>query len=838
MILKNRIHPVLIAICFFSSGFSALLYQIVWLKYLSLLFGNTTYATAAVLAAFFSGLSLGSWLVPRVASLFRSPIRSYGLMELGVGLYALFFRALYIDLKYPSAFLFHLFGPQSGLYNVFTFGVAFFALLLPTAFMGATLPLLSFYLIRDEQVGSKIGMLYGINTVGAFTGILTAAFILIPKLGLQMTVLVGVVINLLVGLACFLGGKQEHGFDAVPWKDKSPASSPILYLYGVSGAVAIAYEVLWTRILVLHFGSSVYSYAIMLSVFLLGISVGSYICGKWIGPHKNRTLFAWLQIAWAFSILLQLLQFSRLSDTLSFVTGFFHTFTSMAQFSTFFISALQLLFWPTFLSGALFPFVVNELFVAGDSIQVASSKAYSYNTIGGISGSLLAGFLLIPLFGTQNGLLVLATINLFLGLIWGFRSQSSRLVLISFGILFIGGAILCHHRIQILRSAGIFQMEKDEALINLEEDISATISVEKKTYNRVPYYSLSVNGVNVAGTSPPLVTIQKLQAHLPLILYGASKPKSVLHIGFGSGGTAYSVSLYPQTKITVVELTRGVVRNAARYFQSVNHGVVNSGKLNFIFFDGRTFLQNTNDHFDVILSDSIHPRYAGNGSLYTKDYYQLVFDHLNPGGVHSQWIPIYSLSQKNLQEILRAFIDVFPTTYVWYINSTVNPYVIVTGKKANPNSISIEEFHKALEIPAVGDDLKKIAAGNVDLLLDYFLFGPKEMSQYVANSDPHTDDRMTVEYESSRILDRQLSWWLNFRDLINYRESISSYLSDPDHFDPPRYGKFYDATKENLQGQLFVVSGETNKGAEYFARAHRMNSEDPDPMDVFVAGHN
>src|SRR5262249_55541567 len=314
------------------------------------------------------------------------------------------------------------------------------------------------------------------------------------------------------------------------------------------------------------------------------------------------------------------------------------------------------------------------------------------------------------------------------------------------GVLFLAVALWEQRHIKILMSAGIFQMEKNESLTHLEEDLSATISVEKRDYMGIPYDSLSINGVNVAGTSPNLVAIQKLQGHIPLILSGPDHPKRVLHIGFGSGGTAYAVSLYPQTDITVVELSRGVVRNANKYFQSVNHGIVTSGKLHFIFFDGRSYLKNTSEHFDVILSDSIHPRYAGNGSLYTKDYYQLVFDHLNPGGVHSQWIPIYSLSQKNLQEILRAFIDVFPTTYVWYINSTVNPYVIVIGKKASANSISIADFQSALEIPAVGDDLKKIAAGNVDLLLDYFLFGPKEMSEYVASVDPHTDDRMTVEY--------------------------------------------------------------------------------------------
>jgi len=191
-------------------------------------------------------------------------------------------------------------------------------------------------------------------------------------------------------------------------------------------------------------------------------------------------------------------------------------------------------------------------------------------------------------------------------------------------IAFLLAAFFLNRNISIIRSAGIFYEGRNDQLIHLEEETTATISVEKRSYMGIPYRSLSVNGVNVAGTSPNLIAIQKMQAHVPLLTFGPSRTKKVLHVGFGSGGTAYAASLYPSTQITVVEISKGIVRNADTYFRSVNHGVARAKNVRFIYFDGRSYLQNSSETYDVILSDSIHPRYSGNGSLYTKNYYQLV----------------------------------------------------------------------------------------------------------------------------------------------------------------------------------------------------------------------
>lgn len=820
---------------FFISGFAALLYQIVWLKYLNLIFGSTTYATAAVLSAFFFGLSAGSRLCVRWPILFRSPLRSYGLAEIGVGIFALLFPAIYSGFRIPFSWVFNLVGPQTIVYNLLTFLLAFLVLAVPTSLMGATLPLLSDVLIGDEKVSEKTGLLYGMNTAGAVAGIIVSAFILIPTLGLHATILVGVCLNLLVGVTCFLAGKGEKQ-NPVFETTKAPAD-PFLSYYAFSGFLAIGYEVLWTRILVLHLGSSVYAYAIMLSIFLLGISLGSYAGGRWITSRNvpPETVFSWIQIAWALSILLQAWQFSRLSDLLFFLARQLGPIDSTRQFIVLFLGAFQALILPTLLSGALFPLMVKKLWSRGVPVKAAAGFSYSYNTVGGIFGSLAAGFLLVPYFGTQKSLLLLASCNLALGLVvsirfkgWGRRAA----VLVVPAVIFLGAALLEQNTLHILESAGAFEMGKKEKLLHIEEDVSAAISVEQRSYMGQIYDSLSVNGVNVAGTSPNLVTIQKMQGHIPMILAGPARPKRVLHIGFGSGGTAYAVSLYPNTDITVVELSRGVVRNADRYFRPVNHGVVQSGKLRFVYFDGRSFLQNTKESFDVILSDSVHPRYSGNGSLYTKDYYQLVNAKLNPGGVHSQWIPIYSLTLKNLKEILRAFVEVFPDTYVWYINSTINPYIIVTGTKAPNHGISPAAIPEAMSIPGVAADLKEIGVTGPCALLDHFLFGRNQLAPWVQDVNPHTDDLLSVEYESSRVLSRTASWRINFLSLLTGRVPVTGYLQS-NTLDPAVYKRYYDATTLNLRGQAYFVSKNLSEAKKLFAEAHKMNPEEWDPYEYY-----
>ncbi len=831
----SLLSPVLVFVFFFGSGFAALIYQIVWLKYLNLVFGSTTYATAAVIAAFMCGLSLGSRLAPGFPRFMSSSLKAYGVLEMAIGVFALTFPYLYSNLKIPFAWIFNAIGPQTYLYNALTFLIAFAFLLIPTALMGATLPLLSHYLITSEEIGEKSGILYAVNTAGAVCGVLISAFLLIPNLGLRGTVQVGVLINLLAGLICYLAGRLTE-VPVLKIEKTVQIKDRLLWIYGFSGLLAIAYEVLWTRLLVLHLGSSVYAFAIMLAVFLVGISLGSLVSGKFLTRTRipASELFMWIQIGWAFSILLQLIQFVFFSDTLSYLAGAFGGLTVTTHFMVLAIATFQLLILPTCLSGALFPLVVTELWKKGNPIQDAVSLSYSYNTVGGILGSLLTGFLLLPLLGTQSALILLAAMNLTTGILAVRRENVKVWKPVFFSVVFVVSALYLNGRINIVRSAGIFQEDGQATLLRVEEDTTATITVEKRKYLNQSYDSLSVNGVNVAGTSPNLISIQKMQAHLPLMIYGPLKQKHVLHIGFGSGGTAYSVSLYPHTRITVVEISKAVVRNAHAYFDSVNHGVAQSGMLNFIYFDGRSYLQNTKAGFDVILSDSIHPRYSGNGSLYTKDYYEIVYSRLNEGGVHSQWIPIYSVAPQNLQEILKAFGDVFSEPSVWYINSTINPYIIITGRK-NASGISSANFRQAFSIPDVSKDLKSISMFDEYFLLDHFFFGQTGLGRYVSDVEPHIDDRLSVEYESSRIINRQLSWYLNFEELFRRREPVYPYLISSDPLIRVNYDRFFEATKINLDGHLYFVAGKRDEANKAFAEAFSRNKADREPLEYFQA---
>jgi spermidine synthase len=831
------ISPLVVYIFFFGSGFAALLYQVVWLKYLNLLFGSTTYAAAAVLAAFMCGLSLGSLAATRFPKLFQSSLRSYGLLEIGIGLFAITFPHLYSAFKMPFAWIFNLVGPQTFVYNLLTFLLAFLVLLIPTSLMGATLPILSHYLISDENVTRRSGTLYAINTTGAVFGVLISAFIIIPAIGLQATVHIGALINAIVGLICYFSGKITNASE-IKKRTLRMRGNFVLYLYAISGLIAIGYEVLWTRLLVLHLGNSVYAYAIMLSVFLIGISVGSYVSGKWMARSSRSPIFFFsvIQIAWAFSILFQMIQFENLSSILVRLAELFGGVTVSTQFVILFLGAVQLLLLPTFLSGALFPAIVTWLWKNGGSVEDSIGLSYSYNTIGGVLGAVLTGFLMLPLFGTQGSLLVLACGNAFLAILAFYFQpkgvRQSKWIPVPIALLFVVCSVLFHQRMNIIESAEIFASDAETELIHIQEDITATITVEKRQYMGKPFRSLSVNGVNVAGTSPNLFAIQKMQAHLPILLFGPEKNKEILHIGFGSGGTAYSASLYPNSRITVVEISRGVVRSADNFFPEVNHGIARSGLLNMIYFDGRSYLQNTSHTYDVILSDSVHPRYSGNGSLYTKDYYALVYDHLRSGGVHSQWIPIYSVAQRNLQEILKAFAEVFEQPTVWYVNSTINPYIIVTGRKHSA-AISIQNFQTAFRIPSVAQDLKSVSILHEMSLLDYFLLGSSGLTKYTGDAEPHTDDSLSVEYESSRIIHRQLSWWSNFRDLIRFREPIRAYLAFPDSLNRVNYERFYKATELNLLGQLYFVGGRPEQAKQVFSDAAKLNESDRDPLEYY-----
>lgn len=848
--MKDNYKKVVAMLLFLLSGFISLVFQVGWLKMLLNIFGNTVWAASTLLTAFMAGLAIGSWLFGRIADRTASPLRLYGFLEGFIGLFGIFTLLVFNKLHLVYIPLYDLSGGDNVIMGFIKFFLALVILLPPTICMGATLPLLARQFTRKiSTAGSSIGSLYTINTLGAVLGTFVSGFFMIPLLGLRLTVLIAGAANFIILTVILLVTRGEtagwQGKGLFKIKRRETEARWVMGVYFVCGFAALAYEVLWSRLLTLHIGSSVYAYSIMLAVYLMGLTLGAGIMSYYIGRIRNPVrVFAFIQLVLALDLILIINQFGSLSRTIGTMGDVLAGQGYFSYVLTLFISTLQLLILPTVLFGASFPLVVSLFVKKKSELGRDTGSLYAANTLGTILGAFCAGFLLVPLVGAQKGLLVIASMNLLVSAYLVFKGRGAKLKkLITTAaafVLFFGGYFLLTYENQVILTASIFQDEEraEVKLLTVEEDIYAAVAVEERKEVRGTWRQLSMNGVNVAGTSCELFSIQKLQGHLPLLLH--KNPKSVLHIGFGSGGTAWAVSRYPVEKITIAEISHSVIKKAARYFHDVNHGVLEDPRVEVVFTDGRNKVLADKETYDVILSDSIHPRFSGNGSLYTYDYYQLLKKRLKPGGLVSQWLPFYSITPQNFKMIVKSFYKVFPNTSVWFPNSTINAYVIVIGK-LDHGKIDYAAMEKKLAIPEVSADLKEINNETPYKILDFFLFANEKVGEFVGGVPLHTDDNMAVEYLSGRALSKSLTSYLNYVLLMNYRTPVEYYLTNLDKASESKeeiikaLGRYWVSTTYNLEGQRLFWEDRRAEAFEKFDLIPIYNPEDKEPVEYFGA---
>jgi spermidine synthase len=566
------------------------------------------------------------------------------------------------------------------------------------------------------------------------------------------------------------------GAAAGPGAATEPARRWLWALFFAMGATSLGFEVLWTRILVFHVGSSVYAYSLMLVLVLLGIGVGSLIATPWAdrvaSPLKTLGL---IELGIGLWIPVQVLLFHRL-DAMLLAVGSLVGPTSFAGINTIqLLTILPLLGPPTLLMGLSFPVAVRcfnrELGRLGSDV----GEVYGANTLGAVAGSLGAGFVLIPWIGTQNALLLTAALNALLGVYLMRRAGSSswRWLALAPALVWALAAVLPADR--VILSAGPFRDDAPGAIVYFHEDAQASVTIRQREKDNQPYYALELNGVAVAGTSPELYAAQKMQGHLPLLLGGGSK--SVVHIGFGTGGTAWAVSRHENEDILIVEISPEVLKASDTYFPALNHGVLDLPRVRVELNDGRNFLLATPEKFDAVLSDSIHPSYAGNGSLYSYEYFQLIRERLSPDGVASMWLPMYYLTPRNYAMILRAFRDVFPNVAVWYEPTTVNAFTIVTGK-VEPGGWDGAALARAFARPEVSSELADLGIAGPADLLPLLIATSDTLDPWLSEVPPHVDDLPAVEYESATLLDRNGPWLDIFTRLLELRpaEAPSAYL--------------------------------------------------------------
>jgi spermidine synthase len=565
-------------------------------------------------------------------------------------------------------------------------------------------------------MGQRVGMLYGINTAGAVVGSYLAGFVFIGSLGLRQTTLLAVGANELIMVAAFILGGYfwKRSPEGAPQMDSSlPLANEtrkagdrtrarlILFCFALAGFASLCYEVLWTRTLVFFMGYSTYAFTSMLTTFLLGLALGSFLFARIADRTKDPYfLFCKIEVViaiWAvISIPLFNEVFYALQDRWDSFILIDLSWESTAGLK--FLKAFVVMIIPTTLMGAAFP-VVCRIF-SSDLRHVGQDVAavYSVNTLGAIVGSAAAGLVIIPLFGTQKGIMVVAAVNLAVAICAVFVSNASvrkRSLMLAAVAGVAAVTLFIVPKNVVLR----IPVEMWKELLFYKEDSMALVKVYE---NVTGGKAISIDGNPVAGTSMIMQSNQKMLAHLPMLLH--EDPRTVLVVGFGAGGAAYSMTLHDPDRVDCVELVPSVIE-AAPYLDEANHGVLSLPNFHVTIEDGRTFLLSSDKKYDVVSIDVIDPKHFGASNLYTIESYKLCKEHLNPGGIMVAWLPFDLLTPEEISAILASHTSVFEYSTLWF-NSHFT-YLLLVGAD-HEFEVDYLRLNTRIKSPKVWEDMKEV----------------------------------------------------------------------------------------------------------------------------------
>ena len=759
---------ILLSVLLFASGASALVYQVLWLRVLGWIFGVTVYAASSVWASFMAGLAVGSLVAGRVGDRVRRPLFWFGCAELLVGLTASSSPAILAALHRGYAVAYPSLPHSLAALTIVRFAMAFAVLIVPTAMMGATLPLaVKAVTASGGRLGERVGVLYGSNTAGAIAGTLAAGLYLIPGVGIQRTFYVAAAMNLVVGLTAITlarwlpvaGARVSDRAVEAPTIERAPLQlTVVLAAFAVSGFVALALEVVWFRVLTLFLRPTVYGFAMMLATILGGTAVGSYAIAPLLDRRRSWIgVLAMLEASIAVAAELSfrpLVKVQALSDRLTPVIA--HVLPEWLGYQL--AGSLLAIFPTALLMGVAFPIGLRLWAGAGgtDRSTVARriGQFYSLNVGAAIPGSLLSGFLLLPAIGSYHSLTLLTSVTFASALMLLAVSEWRRPVRLA-----AGAAAALAFAAAVAGSPDPFdefvaQRYAQDRIIWKEEGIESTAIVhESPSGDRI----LTVNGNHQASTDGTTTYVHRRIGHLPMALH--PNARAALVIGLGGGATAGAVSVHG-ADVDIVELAGSVAR-AARFFDAINYGVLHRPNAHLRVDDGRNFLMLTPKRYDVITADVIHPIFAGSGNLYSVEYFTLLKRVLNRGGMAVQWV---AGTEAEYKIIARTFLSVFPYTTVWGGGS------LLVGM-TEPLRLSRADFELKLRDPGRAQGLRDLGVQTFDQLLAAFDAGPEELAAFVGPGPLLTDDRPSVEYFLSLPRDRDI-------DTTPLKGDIRRYLTE------------------------------------------------------------
>jgi spermidine synthase len=780
--LRQEMLLFIALICFFFSGASGLIYEVVWTRMLTQIFGNTTYAIATVLSAFMAGLAIGSYLFGRIADRGKNDFLLYGVLEAGVGLFGFIIPWLFKFGQKIYIPLFGLSGSYPFVFNLLLFVLSFILLVFPTLLMGATLPVLSRFFVRSfSHLGRRVGDLYATNTMGAVLGCGFAGYFLIPSLGMRKTVYVAAALNIAIAVAIFivdrlrrrdfadLFSRTEEREQAEPAPGSAPSwlGAVLLTGFGLSGFSALVYENAWTRALTLVIGSSIYSFTTMLVTFLVGLALGGFVYARLMGGREVQvSTFGIIEIWVGLTALATIPLFEKLPLI------FLRLLAAIGDSFSFFLSTQVLLsalvmFLPTLLLGMTFPLVARLFTQSLYRVGSGVGSSYAANTLGAILGAFAGGFVFIPYLGVQNSIILGVVINLIVGWLmvvvdprWP-RAPCYTLGLVVLLLVVVvplkmprwdrsvltSGVTIYNERYDELPldSLRLEEMRRDDILY-YREGLTATVSVHRIGKD---YLYFRTNG-KIDGSYGDALS-QLMTGYIPLLLHPGGERAAV--IGLGTGMTAKAVGAFPLREIEVLEIEPAMVE-ASQFFNDRNGKILEDRRVRLIPTDARNYLLATPKLYDVITAEPSNPWIAGIANLYTREFYEGVKSKLKEDGVYAQWFHNYSMSPDDFRMVFRTFVESFPSVTLWGMKES--DFLLVGSKKEQAFRYRLlkEIFSKNRTLR---EDLRALGLTDVYAVLGLYQMGKKELEGFAQGAETNTDDGAQLEFSAPKNVRRATS---------------------------------------------------------------------------------
>ena len=742
---------------FFLSGVAGIIYQILWMREVQLLFGNTAQSAAIVLLVFFLGMAFGNAWGGRLSARVHNPLITYAGIEFAIAIAAapvLFLTPLYLHLS-PTVLL--AFSSASWAFDLLKLVVVLGIMLPASILLGATFPLLGTAIVTERScLGRDAGLLYGINTLGAVCGVALSGFLLPMLIGNTLTYMLTLLTNCILGFAVLVwqrnkaerGGDQPHaavldasvlgGGDDGIRETTDPPLLPKYVLFAVafgSGLGTIALEVLWTRMFTLVFQNSVYSFSAIVLIFLVGLAIGALLIAA--SQHFLRYGMGLLGVSLGLTAMFVVLTPTLFSETTNLAL-----FASTAGWPWFLFKVIGLvagiILLPVTLAGLTLPLLwkIYEQFQrpVGSTLGMVNL----WNLLGALSGGITAAYLLIPMLGLWSAIVAIGMLFLLLSQLTVFYAEPGWARKFGVALAPICIAVL------FFTDPTQYSMQKllpGERLLYLDEGKEAAISVVQDV-NQVRWLK-SNNTYRLGATTA--IRGEKRLGHLPLLLHPS--PKNAAFIGVATGVSVSAGIDHGLSELIGIEILPGVL-HALPYFADYNRNLFSHDNVTLILDDGRIYLRNTDRTFDVIVADLFIPWHAGNGSLYTREHYEASRQRLSPQGVYCQWLPLYQLSEREVGTIAATFASAFPHVSVWRSDFSANAPILGLVGSREPIVIDaavLQSRLDALQLKLAPKDMLLREIADMSLM---YVGDLSSIQSWLERFPINTDDWPIIEFEA------------------------------------------------------------------------------------------